>query len=85
MEVVHHYESDSVVETWNELSLTLDPAERDRLIREIGNEKFDNYETIPLLWIFFQVAINPDVIAEYKFPGTAASNFSHLETIKAIR
>ena len=83
--VVHHYETDSVVETWNELSLTLDPAERDRLIREIGNEKFDNYETIPLLWIFFQVAINPDVIAEYKFPGTAASNFSHLETIKAIR
>ncbi|CAI8006632.1 Heme-binding protein A [Geodia barretti] len=66
--VVHHYESDSVVETWNELSLTLDPAERDRLIREIGNEKFDNHETIPLLWIFFQVAINPDVIAEYKFP-----------------
>ena len=83
--VVHHYETDSVVETWNELSLTLDPAERDRLIREIGNEKFDNYETIPLLWIFFQVAINPDVIAEYKFPGTAASNFSHLETIKAVR
>ena len=82
---LHHYESDSVVETWNELSLTLDPAERDRLIREIGNEKFDNYETIPLLWIFFQVAINPDVIAEYKFPGTAASNFSHLETIKAAR
>ena len=82
---MHHYESDSVVETWNELSLTLDPAERDRLIREIGNEKFDNYETIPLLWIFFQVAINPDVIAEYKFPGTAASNFSHLETIKAVR
>ena len=83
--VVHHYETDSVVETWNELSLTLDPAERDRLIREIGNEKFDNHETIPLLWIFFQVAINPDVIAEYKFPGTAASNFSHLETIKAVR
>ena len=82
---MHHYETDSVVETWNELSLTLDPAERDRLIREIGNEKFDNYETIPLLWIFFQVAINPDVIAEYKFPGTAASNFSHLETIKAVR
>ena len=82
---MHHYESDSVVEIWNELSLTLDPAERDRLIREIGNEKFDNHETIPLLWIFFQVAINPDVIAEYKFPGTAASNFSHLETIKAVR
>ena len=82
--VVHQYETASIVETWEELSLTLDPEERDRLIREIGNEKFDNFSTIPLLWIFFQVAIDPDVIAEYKFPGTAASNFSHLETIKAV-
>ena len=82
--VVHQYETDSIVETWEELSLTLDPAERDRLIREIGNEKYDNYAILPLLWIFFQVAIDPDIIAEYKFPGTAASNFSHLENIKAV-
>ena len=82
--VVHQYESDSIVETWEALSLTLDPAERDRLIREIGNEKYDNYSVIPLLWIFFQVAIDPEIIAEYNFPGTAASNFSHLETIKAV-
>ena len=82
--VVHQYETDTVSQTWEELSLTLDPAERDRLIREIGNEKFDNYATVPLLWIFFQVAIDPDIIAEYKYPGTAASNFSHLENIKAV-
>ncbi len=82
--VVHQYETDSIVQTWEELSLTLDPSERDRLIREIGNEKYDNFAIVPLLWIFFQVAIDPDIIAEYKFPGTAASNFSHLETIKAV-
>ena len=82
--VVHQYETDSIVQTWEELSLTLDPGERDRLIREIGNEKYDNFAVVPLLWIFFQVAIDPDIIAEYKFPGTAASNFSHLETIKAV-
>ena len=64
--------------------MTLDPDERDRLIREMGNEKFDNFEAIPLLWIFYQLAIDPDIIAEYKFSGTAASNFSHLETIKAV-
>lgn len=82
--VVHQYESDTISQAWEELSLTLDPSERDRLIREIGNEKYDNFAVIPLLWIFFQVAIDPDIIAEYKFPGTAASNFSHLETIKAV-
>ena len=83
--VVHQYETDSISQTWEELSLTLDPSERDRLIREIGNEKYDNFAVIPLLWIFFQVAIDPDIIAEYKFPGTAASNFSHLENIKAVK
>ena len=82
--VLHQYETDSIQAKWEELTETLDATERDRLIREIGNEKFDNFEAIPLLWIFFQVAIDPDVIAEYKFPGTAASNFSHLETIKAV-
>ncbi len=66
------------------LSRTLDPAERDPIIREIGNEKFNEFETIPLLWIFFQLAVDPAIVAEYKFPGTGASNFSHLETIKAV-
>jgi ABC-type transport system substrate-binding protein len=83
--VVHQYETDTVVDKWEQLSLTLDPSERDSLTREIGNEKFDNFSTVPILWIFFQVAIDPDVISEYKFPGTAASNFSHMETIKAVR
>ena len=83
--VVHQYETDTISQTWEELSLTLDPSERDRLIREIGNEKFDNFAIVPLLWIFFQVAIDPDIIAKYRFPGTAASNFSHLETIKAVK
>ena len=82
--VVHQYESDSITEKWELLSVTLDPAERDRLIREIGNEKYNEFETIPLLWIFFQLAVDPAIVAEYKFPGTAASNFSHLETIKAV-
>ena len=79
------YETDSLQAKWEELTETLDATERDRLIREIGNEKFDNFEGIPLLWIFFQVAIDPNIIAEYKFPGTAASNFSHLETITAVK
>ena len=82
--VVHQYESDSLQANWEELTETLDAGERDRLIRAIGDEKFDNFEGVPLLWIFFQLAIDPDVIAEYKFPGTAASNFSHLETIRAV-
>ena len=39
---------------------------------------------MPLHWLFIQVAVNPEIVAEYKFTGTAGWNFSHMETIKAV-
>ncbi len=83
--VGHFYESDFIVEKYDELTGTLDPAERDRIFREIGDHKFNNFASMPLHWLFIQVAVNPEIVAEYKFPGTAGWNFSHLETIKAVR
>lgn len=82
--VGHFYESDFIVEKYDELTRTLDTAERDRIFREIGDHKFDNFASMPLHWLFIQVAVNPEIVAEYKFTGTAGWNFSHMETIKAV-
>lgn len=82
--VGHFYESDFIVEKYDELTRTLDVAERDRIFREIGDHKFDNFASMPLHWLFIQVAVNPDIVSEYKFTGTAGWNFSHMETIKAV-
>ena len=82
--VGHFYESDFIVEKYEELTQNLDPVERDRIFREIGDHKFDNFASMPLHWLFIQVAVNPDIVAEYKFTGTAGWNFSHMETIKAV-
>ena len=82
--VGHFYESDFIVEKYEELTRTLDTAERDRIFREIGDHKFENFASMPLHWLFIQVAVDPEIVAEYKFTGTAGWNFSHMETIKAV-
>ena len=81
----HFYESDLIVDKYDELTRTLDPVERDRIFREIGDHKFNNFASMPLHWLYHQIAVNPEIVAEYNFPGTAGWNFSHLETIKAVR
>jgi peptide/nickel transport system substrate-binding protein len=80
----HFYESDLIVDKYDELTRTLDPVERDRIFREIGDHKFNNFASMPLHWLYHQIAVNPEIVAEYNFPGTAGWNFSHMETIKAV-
>ena len=58
--------------------------ERYRIFREIGDHKFNNFASMPLHWLYHQIAVNPEIVAEYNFPGTAGWNFSHMETIKAV-
>lgn len=82
--VGHFYESDFVVEQYNELTNNLDPQVRDAIFRDIGNHMYENFAAMPLHWLFIQVAVNPDIVAEYNFPGTAGWNFSHMEEIKAV-
>ena len=82
--VAHFYESDLILEKYDELTQTLDLVERDRIFREIGDHKFNNFASMPLHWLYIQMAVNPEIVAEYNFPGTAGWNFSHMETIKAV-
>ena len=40
-----------------------------RLLREIGDHKFDAFAEIPMFWLFAEAVVNPKYIAEYAFPG----------------
>jgi len=55
--------------------------ERDRLTREIGNWKFDQYAEIPFFWIPAQVVIDPKVVGEYVWPGIIDAAYDHFEYI----
>jgi len=83
--LVHSYENDFIHEKFDALTRAIDPIERDRLEREIGDHKFNEFADIPFLWFATTAVVNSDVVAEYIYPGNRRELFSHLEYIKAAK
>jgi peptide/nickel transport system substrate-binding protein len=79
---VYAYEHPFIEERLETLSKTVDPGERSRLLREIGDHKFTEFAEIPMFWLFAEATVNPKYIAEYIFPGVITGYFTHLEYIK---
>jgi ABC-type transport system substrate-binding protein len=79
---VYAYEHPFIEERIEALGRVVDPVERARLLREIGDHKFNEFADIPLYWLFAEAAVNPKFIADYEFPGTIVGYFTHLEYIK---
>ena len=80
--VGYWYEHPFIEERLEALSTVADAAERTRLLREIGDHKFNEFAEIPLFWLFAEAAVNPKYVAEYTFPGVITGYFSHLEYVK---
>ena len=80
--VVNGYENVAVDDRLEQLGRVVDAAERARLLREIGDIRFNEFSDIPLFWLFAEATINPKVVAEYAFPGTITGYFTHLEHVK---
>jgi peptide/nickel transport system substrate-binding protein len=76
------YEHPELDERLEALTTVVDPAERARLLREIGDHKVHEFAEIPLFWLYAETAVNPKYIAEYTFPGIITGYFTHLEFIK---
>jgi peptide/nickel transport system substrate-binding protein len=79
---VYAYEHPFIEERIGALGRVIDPGERARLLREIGDHKFNEFADIPLFWLFAEATVNPQFIADYEFPGTIVGYFTHLEYIK---
>jgi hypothetical protein len=80
--VIYAYEHPFIDARLQELGRVLDPGERARLLRELGDHKFTEFAEMALFWLFAEVAVNPRVIAEYVFPGSIPGFYTHLEYIK---
>src|SRR5262245_16189125 len=80
--VVYAYEHPFIEERLEALGKVVDKAERARLLREIGDHKFNEFADMPLFWLFAEAGVNPKYIAEYTFPGSITGFFTHLEYIK---
>jgi ABC-type transport system substrate-binding protein len=78
----YFYEHPFIEERLAALGTIMEPAERARLLREIGDHKFTEFAEIPLFWLFAEATANPKYVAEYVFPGVITGYFTHLEYIK---
>jgi len=83
--VGYWYEHPLIDERLEALTTVVDSAERARLLREIGDHKFNAFAEIPMFWLFAEAAVNPKYIAEYVFPGVITGSFTHLEYIKVAQ
>jgi ABC-type transport system substrate-binding protein len=83
--VAYSYEHELIDQNYAQFIKTADQAERDRLMREIGNHKFNEYPEIPLVWVHTEVLVNPKVVPEYVYPGVIFGAVTHLEYIKGAR
>lgn len=68
-----------------QMAQSVDLAERERLSREIGTILFDSYPNIPLVWVFSEMVINPNIVDEYAFPGIISGLYTHFEYVRAAR
>jgi peptide/nickel transport system substrate-binding protein len=81
----HIFEDEFLEKKYAELSKAVDPKDRERVAREIGDHLFEQSSSIPLLSIFNEVAINPKVVAEWTYPGPGAGRSTHFHLIKAAQ
>ncbi|MDE2778467.1 MAG: ABC transporter substrate-binding protein [Chloroflexota bacterium] len=63
------YESPFFTEKYEALEVAATAEDRDNLIREMGEDCYDTYCSIPLHWVPFEFMINPKFIEEWLTPG----------------
>ena len=81
----HHYENEFMDKTYNALTLSVDPKERQRLARTIGDHLYDEFADIPLFWFANEVVANPKIVTEWVYPGLAAGRSTHFHLVKPAK
>lgn len=83
--VTHQYETDELFELWDKLRNTADLGERDKILREIGNVKFNEFENVPMYEVFIEVILNPEIVDNWVFPGWDGGDIGHTWLITACK
>ena len=81
----HHYENEFVDKHYEMLTNAVNPQERDKVARTIGDHLFEEFADIPLFWFANEVMANPKVVGEWVYPGLGAGRSTHFHLIKATK
>jgi len=79
---VYAYEHPAIEARLAALDTVVEPAARGRLLREIGEHKFQEFADMPLFWLYAEASVHPQYVAEHIFPGSITGFFTHLEYIR---
>ncbi len=77
------WENDLVNEKYNCLESSLDPDEREQCARDAGDFMFDDYATLPLFQVTFDMTVDPEFIAGWVYPGVGSAHPTHVHLIEA--
>jgi ABC-type transport system substrate-binding protein len=81
----HHYENEFIDKHYDSLTKAVNPAERQKIARTIGDHLFEEFADIPLFWFANEVVANPKVVAEWVYPGLAAGRSTHFHLVKPAK
>ncbi len=81
--IFHSYENERIDDLYNQLLQSPDKAERSRLLLEIGNIKYNNYDAAPLFWLPGQVVVDRSQIKGWEWSGRVDSVHSQFEYVEA--
>ena len=70
---------------YQQLKGMVDLAERDEVARQMGNFAFDNYISIPIAQIFYELTVDPEIVEDYTFSGQTPTSLDHVHLIRGVR
>ncbi|HEX2218871.1 MAG TPA: ABC transporter substrate-binding protein [Gemmatimonadales bacterium] len=81
----HGFENDEIQAMIDELVATVDPEERDRIAAEAFTYLFEQYSDMPIAALRAEMTVNPEVVADWPFPGVTTAGMSHWHLIEPAR
>lgn len=81
--VAHWFEDDTVYKMWEELLQITDPKAFDAQLPRIGNDKFENFEVMPLFDVPIEMVVNPKIVKDWPFSGWDGCDIGHTFLISA--
>jgi ABC-type transport system substrate-binding protein len=81
----HNFEDEFIDKHYLALSQAVNPEERQRLARVIGDHLFDEFADMPLIWFYNEVVVNPKAVADWQYPGLGGGRSTHFHLLKAVK
>ena len=77
------YNDSTADEIFSRLQQEVDLDERDAIQREMGDYLYAQYSQAPLVYLFIEWTVNPNIVDQWPFPGSDGANYGHFDRITA--